>query len=321
MVLDLDAGGCRYSAFKASALGPPPAWSAASVGLLNGTKAAGAPAGSSLQVGEYHYCDIWSPVIVPPPPTTGVFQLLFSARRYETAQSPCPPLPFPYNGAIYQGVASVVEGPYTAIVAMGAAPTCTNPRAPRALPTAAEGCGASGECDLVIRLGPALFTEGASFSSSSSSSSSSSGGSGGSRGGSGGSRSGYTDGSGGANNSQHRNTAFLPTVAAQAAPAAPVTPTTTWMAYEWYTHEPPRWESEQADSGEHISIVQMSRSDRTERTVVDCNSPSVMNVTSPKDPWLLQQLEVSASQCVPVRARACRAWIILSRNPFYRESG
>lgn len=118
-------------------------------------------------------------------------------------------MPFPYNGAIYQGIAGGVLRPYTSITALGAAQNCTNPRAPRALPTAEGGCGETGECDLVVRLGPELYTEAA------------------------------------------------PTPATAPGNAALATDAATWMAYEWYTFEPPRWHAEEMDSGEHISIVKM----------------------------------------------------------------
>lgn len=271
---------------KSGSLGPPGSWKTVSTGLLNGTKIAGSPPGSSLQVEGHHYCDIWSPVLVAPPAPPlaasssssqyafahntstsssrgtvgGTFQLLFSARRFDAAQTPCPPMPFPYNGAIYQGIAGGVVGPYTSITALGAAQNCTNPRAPRALPTAGGGCGETGECDLVIRLGPELYTEAAP------------------------------------------GRLAEPTPAAAAGNAARAREAATWMAYEWYTFEPPRWQAEEMDSGEHISIVKMdaaaaAHSPFAPRASVDCASPTVMNITSPKDPWLMNQLQNYCPRC------------------------
>ena len=135
-------------------------WAANGKGLFN--NASSSAPGSSVQLlrnESWHYCDIWSPLIVdlhththPSHSSSYRFQLIFSARRFPTAQNPCPRLPFPYSGTLYQAFSQTVAGPYINIDILSPAQSCSH-SAPHSLERAGKDWAydTSSRCYLVIR--------------------------------------------------------------------------------------------------------------------------------------------------------------------------
>jgi len=222
----------------------------------------GTPPGSSMQLvahEPWHYCDIWSPVLSR---LAVGFMLSLSARRFPRPQTPCPPLPFPYSGTIYQAYSRAdIAGPYSGVELAGPAPGCAAASAPRSLGNATSGgCGPTGDCEAVLRLGPERFADG----------------------------------------------------------------NESWLAFEWYTHEPPRSKAEAADSGEHISLTRLAPGDPRRVACLPgasgtrgrgrggassapgtpaitgrspTSAPGTFVVASPKDAWLLAQLRGYCARC------------------------
>ena len=120
--------------------------------------------GGSVALNGAHYCHLWAPDVVEVRP--GAWMLSFSAVRYATAQSVCPP--YREDGGVYvasaaspTGPFAVAERPWEPFRAGGHITDCpagTNRQIPHSLDGPAQDCQ-GGYCHHIIRLDSSVFRD------------------------------------------------------------------------------------------------------------------------------------------------------------------
>lgn len=134
-------------------------WELASPGLFGRSSTPG----SSVEINGYHYCSIWAPQLIEV--KASVFMLSFSAQRFDTAQSECPP--YAEDGGVYQASASSALGPYALPsrpwepLAAGARTSCPSDIAgsvPHSVDVASPSCQGTA-CADIIRLDSDVFRD------------------------------------------------------------------------------------------------------------------------------------------------------------------
>ncbi|MDP3278927.1 MAG: family 43 glycosylhydrolase [Deltaproteobacteria bacterium] len=120
--------------------------------------------GNSLEINGSHFCHLWAPEVAEV--RAGVWMLSFTAVRFRTPQTPCPP--YREDSGVYLASASAPTGPFALasrpwepLVAGGHATDCaasTRQQIPHALPYSAQDCQ-GGFCHHVIRLDSTAFRD------------------------------------------------------------------------------------------------------------------------------------------------------------------